>query len=421
MKGGYARCLSWYLALTAVALEFTVSGNLLTNAGIAYISDGGTICEKLHPGTYAVILSGLLKFSSHIHERHAMHRFVAMNRSIYLFLSGMLFCATYTCATNGSGNVIVFLDTFMPAGMLALLLHDITPARQLQLKTLVQSLLVLNATIALTEALTERHLVPVPLQGNDYDKEFRPTALYDHALSGATATMLGLWLTTRHAAPSLKRWVYLGLMAYALLVFGERTPLAAALFAFASCAMLRAGTKLLGRELTLQDVALCVSVPIGVIVLAAAASGQDLGSRLSAHLYWDDSAQVRFNQFGILKQLRWQDFVFGCARTDLLAMIEPLRLSSRVAVIENFWLFTLLALGILVFPVFVASFAALLWWLWRLADSRGRLMIVTFTAVASASNSLGRKSTLLVTLVACVISASPALARPPMRITTGGL
>jgi hypothetical protein len=48
----------------------------------------------------------------------------------------------------------------------------------------------------------------------------------------------------------------------------------------------------------------------------------------------------------------------------------------------------------------------LLRWLWRTGDRSGRLMVIILIATASTSNSLGRKSTLLMMLVACVVATA---------------
>jgi hypothetical protein len=131
---------------------------------------------------------------------------------------------------------------------------------------------------------------------------------------------------------------------------------------------------------------------------------------LTDHLYWDASAGVRLRVYTILGMISTPELIFGTRRDDLLALLEPMRLAYHVGVIENFWLGLLLTLGLIGFPVFVTTFAALLRWLWRQGDRQGRAMIVTLLLVATASNSLGRKSMLLVALTACVLATHPRAA-----------
>ena len=320
-----------------------------------------------------------------------------------LFLCGVAFCAIYAVATTGTGNVIVLLDTFFSGGMLALATGGLSDKERRQLRRVVQWLVIVNACIALGETMAQFHVVSVPNQAVENDREFRPTALYDHALTGAAVTMLGLWLAPRESG--ITRMCYVVVLGSALIAFGERAPFAVAAAAIFALSLRRHASGLRALRFTSADLGRLLGATVllsivGIIVLFAG-----YGTRLGAHLYWDESAQVRVSQFGILDSLSASELLFGCRRADLLALIEPLRLSSRVAVIENFWLFTFVALGALCFLVFALSVAALINWLWRRSEHSGRVMIVLFMLVASASNSLGRKSTLLMTLVACVMAS----------------
>jgi len=69
-------------------------------------------------------------------------------------------------------------------------------------------------------------------------------------------------------------------------------------------------------------------------------------ARLQRHIFWDASAQARIAQFHLLALMSPTQLMFGCRRTDLLALIEPLRLTYGVDVIENFWLLHFATLGL---------------------------------------------------------------------------
>ena len=393
--------LSWYLAVAAVATDFTVSGNLLTWLGSSYISEGGELLQKIHPGSYLAVLSGLSSAAGKMRGEE----YRRVDWLLATFLGGIAFCIVYSIFITGTSNVIVYVDTFLPAGMLALTLRYLGQERTLTLRRIAQCLLVLNACIALCELAAQSHLVSIPTDGGNKENEFRPTALYDHALTGSAITMLGLWLAP--SAQGAVRWCYILLLTAALLAFGERAPIAAALIGLTACLLNRYGSRMLAREFRLRHVARPLAVALAIsLVASAAAFYAGATTRLGTHLYWDDSAQIRLSQFGILNSLDIRELLFGCPRADLLALIEPLRLSSRVAVIENFWLFTLVTLGFFCFPVFLFSFITLLKWLWRMSGRNGHVMLVLFVGVASSSNSLGRKSTLLPTLIACVIASN---------------
>jgi hypothetical protein len=399
------RRLSWHFALAAVVVEFTVSASLLTDAGSSYVSEGGDILEKIHPGSYLALLAGLCRVADSLYWPHsAPPLWRQRNRALGVFIGGILFCCAYALACSGSGGVIALVDTFLPAGMLALALSDMPRHGLRRLRRLTQSLLVLNAMVALGEMATQCHLVPVSLSGGDTAAEFRPTGFYDHPLTGAAATMMGVFLRPDAARAPVRSLGFSTLMMAALLAFGERTPLFLAVIALSCCYAAGLAEKMFRRALRWWDaLPILIASLIGVLVASVVFAG-GISSRLSAHLYWDASAQVRMTEFGIIPLLTPAELLFGCRRDDLLALIEPLRLSAGVGALENFWLVMLATLGLFCFPLFLMALAGLLTWLWRRTDCRGRMMVVTLIMAASASNSLGRKSTLLVMLVASVLA-----------------
>ena len=385
-------------------VEFTVSANLLTDTGSSYVSDGGNILAKVHPGSYLAILSGLCRLAEYLSWRQCPPLLRFGNAPLGVFIGGIVFCCAYALACSGAGGVIALVDTFLPAGMLALALSDATWRRLSQLRRLTQTLLIANAVLALGEMVVQGHLVAVSLSGGDTAAEFRPTGLYDHPLTGAAVTMMGVFLRPDLARAPFWSLCYSSLMMAALLAFGERTPLVLAVIALLCCYAGTFAAKMVRGTLRWGDAApiLFASSICSLGAVAVAAGG--ISSRLGAHLYWDASAQVRMYEFGIIPLLTPAEFLFGCRRDDLLALIEKLRLSAGVGALENFWLVMLVTLGLFCFPVFLIALAGLLTWLWRRTDCRGRMMIVTLITAASASNSLGRKSTLLVMLVASVLS-----------------
>jgi hypothetical protein len=290
--------------------------------------------------------------------------------------------------------------------MIGVALTGMTKAEAAWVKNLLRLLFLLNGCLALGEAAAGVHLVPIDPELHERASDFRPTALYDHPLTGSAATMLGLFLLPDPERRPMAASAYGACLFAALLVFGGRVALLLAL-SFMCCWYLSCvGQRVVRRHVTPSHLApvLVVFAAGGAVVSGVIESG--LGERLVAHLYWDPSARARLDQLRILAWLDGPQWVFGARRTDILALIEPLRLEYGVDVLENFWLLMFISLGALCFPVFVVGMLALVRSLWRRSDMAGRMMVVTLLLAASASNSLGRKSNLLVLLVACVIANS---------------
>jgi len=399
-----AACVAVTLAIMAAGIELCVSANLLTALGIPYVTDGGALPLKIHPGTYLICLAFLL----HLLGWGAWQTLTA-DKLLAAFLAAMLACLIYALFLTGTGNLIVLLDTFLPAGLLAFILARCGPVARHRLRCLMQIGFVANALLALAESSAQRTLVPLYLNDRPFNavaEEFRPTALYDHPLTGAVMTMLALALVP---AGGWLRPAYAALMWAALIAFGGRTAFAVTVTAASAGVVWRGLRLVLARDRRAVRLLLVATAAFVLGVIGAAvALGAGLGTRLAGHLYWDQSAQVRLAQWQLLGELDGWQLLFGTRRDDLIALLTPLWLGSGVEVIENFWLLMFASLGAAGFPMFAAGLAAFLIWCWRKTEHKGRMLVLSVLVVVSTSNSLGRKSTILVELVAA-LSCLPRL------------
>jgi hypothetical protein len=405
MTGPRTLPITWpmLLAVAAVAVEFSVSANLLTWIGVPYVTEGGPLPMKIHPGTYLLYLAFAVKVGSQDRPNTTVWIFIGGDSKLTLYFSCLSACLVYMALTTGAGNVVVLLDTFLPAGMLACIVRDASCEELQLLRRVFQIGVCANGVIALCEAATHATLMPLYVNGGEYhaiDGEFRPTALYDHPLTGGVMTLMGLAQAPR---ASFRRILYLALASAALIAFGGRVAVATALIS----AVFMAGVTFVTRVLQRDHMALRLLVYYGLLVSAcvgmtAVACEAGFGERLLRHLYWDPSAQVRLAQWSLLSELTESQMLFGTAREDLLALLAPMWLQSGVEVIENFWLLMLVNLGVVGFPIFLLGFLTLLAWCWQRTGLHGRLLLLCVLSVVSTSNSLGRKSTLLVGLVAAI-------------------
>ena len=382
--------------LAAVCAELCISANLLTWAGVPYVTDGGAMLLKFHPGTdllLAATVAAALSCPVGWIER--------MDSALLVFFAALGGCIISIGLLTGPSNLIVLLDTFLPAGLLAAILTHAAARTLARLRLTLQVLLVANAALALAERAMQATLVPLYLNDSAYKpatEDFRPSALFDHPLTGALMMMMALTL-----APKAKgsRLAYQALIWAALVSFGGRMALGVTLLNAGAGVAARGWRLLLARDrrATWTVLAACTGA-LGCAALLMAAFSAGLGDRLVAHMYWDESAQVRLAQWQVLQRLSPWQALFGTPREDLLRLLNDLRLAAGVEVIENFWLLMFVSLGALGFPLFLAGFGALLTWCWRRTGPPGRALLVGVLLVASASNSLGRKSTVLVCLVA---------------------
>jgi hypothetical protein len=405
---------AYALGLTTVVVALCVSANLLTWLGVPYLADGGSLLFKLHPATWLSGLAAAARFGlAGRRIGQELHALVAQ-RALMLAIACFAFCVAANITTTGTSNVSVLLDTYIPALMLAAALHDLDQPRQNRLRRALQILFAANAGLALMESLSCATLVPVSVGVEPLDAvsaDFRPTALYDHPLTGAAMTLIGIFVAPDRPGGRWIRILYIMLMGLGLIAFGARAAMAALMLVLAVSGVMNAWHVIRSRHVPAQKLATTAAVLMLGVIGCAAAACAGFAERLTTHFYWDKSAQVRLNQWQVLGQLDQQQMIFGVVRKDLLAVLEPMRLAYDVPVIENFWLLMFLSLGLVGFPFFVAGLGSLLVWCAARSCGRATPMVLCLLATASASNSLGRKSVLLLVLVAAAASLPPTRSR----------
>ena len=414
-----AHNLAFCLLVAGIVAELTVSANLLTWIGDPYVSEGGSIVTKLHPGTYLITAAFAVELFTARDPIQLAWNLALKDRGALCFLVGLCLCVAFAFLLTGAGSIIVLIDTFFPAGMIALLASDFGPKNRRVLRICVELCFALNAVVALAEGVSQGHLIPLYLNGEAYQSiaaEFRPTALYDHPLTGSALTMIGILLPQGNPEKSRFRSPYILLLCTSLFAFGGRTAFvltclaSSAKFVQSLVASVLARERRSASQLT-SMVLLVLSVPVALLV----ASATGLGTRLIGHLYWDASANVRVSQWQILDMLGSHQILFGCRRDDLLALLHPLYLSTGVEVVENFWLLEFISLGLIAFPVFAVALFSLLGSSIHRAGPGSIYLVASFLIAASSSNSLGRKSNLLIVLVAAMSTLPAFSARPARR------
>ena len=183
-------------------------------------------------------------------------------------------------------------------------LHGASTTERLRLLGMLQAGIALNAALALIESAVGTNWIPMYLNGAEYAavaSEFRPTALYDHPLTGSILTMIGLLLPHGGMRSAALRSSYLVLLSAGLLAFGGRTAAGLTVLVMVLRWWPILMRDVFGRRVippAAMAALAAVVVALPCLLLAAEASG--LGGRLFGHLYWDDSAQVRVRQWHIL-------------------------------------------------------------------------------------------------------------------------
>ena len=271
----------------------------------------------------------------------------------FIFVLLTVLCAMCSFVSVGAAGASNYVDTFVAAGALAMILATGDFRQRRRLGYTIMALVLLNVILSFWESLADIHLVPIHIGTFDLTKwkegnDFRPAGLYSHPLEAASVTTMGVWLLLSMRLGPWISGVLLALLAAGLLSFGGRAALSITLGILVVAGVIFLLMKLVRRGLTplILGCAL-LAVVLLPLLLVLLGSQTSIGSRLVTHFYVDDSAMVRAQQWDVLDLIDLREVLFGTTRDRVDQMTRQIGLLSHVIGIENPWLLLFLNLGII--------------------------------------------------------------------------
>jgi hypothetical protein len=407
-----APSVAFSLALLAIFLEFAISGNTLNVLGINYDAPGGNPLVKLLPGTYVAAVAAMCSLAAGARHGRGAGHLINKAPSLVLFLLIVIFCAFYAAANVGLMGAGVYVDTYLSAIFFAIVMVDASDRQRAILARLILTLCVIDVVLSVWESLRQEHLIPFRVNGeldqDTRDGEFRPAAFYTHPLTGAMGTAFGLFLLLETDMPFQRAAVIFGVLFVGLLSFGGRAALVAAVGLVVLRVMITFARDLLyrkfnGRLIGAIAVAVCVLLPATTYLLVAT----PIGERIVRRSYYDDSAEVRADQWAVLGQLTPKEAMFGTPATSLQQVYAQVGLNG----VENPLILMFLNLGLIGFPIFSAGLVIYVRYLYR-AHPRCGWLLTAAIVILSGSNSVGTKSPDLFMMTACAVAMGSRRSRP---------
>ena len=407
--GQLSRTCFWLIA-AAVLARMVISTNVLFLLHLDYAAPGGNPVIKIHPGTYLAVLAFAVMLLGSGKPLHRLGRHCAAFPSHFAFVAMMLLCIVHLLVNVGLSGAAVFVDSYLSAGVVAAVLVNASPAQRRTLAWLLVPAIAFNALIAVGETLLQAHLVPLALDGvsiMDKPGDFRGYALYDHPLTAAMITQMGLFLVLGMRLSRTRTAALLLVFLVGLIAFGGRTATAVgggslALLGWTWLLREAVARRLDARMATLSAAATAI-IPLA---LWAVMTQTPIGVRLAGKLYFDESAEARNVQWHVLSLMDFKNLMLGTPIDLVDELCHQLGLNVPFSDIENFWLATFVTLGMVGFFYFLLGFLPFVLHLWRVAPFHGRVLLATGLLVASTSNSLARKSNILVVLTAAVLAST---------------
>lgn len=405
--GRIDRALARLSALAAFAgalALFLISPMLLTHWGIVYELAGGSVVEKIHPGTWLLTLSlllAMLRFSSPI--AFAGAAFSAFP-GLMAFLATFVWLLAHAILVQKTPFTPI-IDSFALPVIALLALATTGDRLRGRLALAIHAALMVNAALGLAEYLLGFRYTPYVAGEFVIEEDWRSTALLGHPLSNSLVMacyIICLSLGGGRDLPIVIRAGALALSLASMIAFGGRASLVLALVAMGLVNLVRGFGVLHGRRVDLRVLAAgAVLAPIVTVGLIQLWTGGFFDQMLERFVNDRGSAKARLIMLGLFKSLSWAEIWFGpdLSKIQALQNVEGVEYG-----LESFFVAYILTYGAIVSCFFFVGVAFLVREIVRASQPAALLPLTVFFMIAATSVSLSAKTTALGILVALLMT-----------------
>jgi hypothetical protein len=381
-RGRNALALAIFLlAAAAFLLRFTISPEVLDRFE-NYTGDSGSFVQKLHIGTYAILLVLPLALFSRpfVLRGDEIGKFKALLRYLGLLVALMLYLGLVGhFSTSG-----FLIDTYLSAGAAGLIMMTQSEDARRRLGDIIVLMLVVSALMGIFEAVTHHRILPY----DNVEAVFRPIGLTEHPLALGTLCAAGIGFA---ASTHWRIWLRVAACFVLLIgcaVSGARFALLTAAVEVLLLLLLTPWPRLSRQHARQAKAIVLLLVLVGGAGLVALLAAAGLLSRFGDGVF-DANAMVRLSIYDIFNFVSWQSLLFGMPANALIDVVQkqlhlPTLESAPIAIIMLFGL-----------PM-ALSFAGLLAWivlrLLRFASAATSIATLTFFVAALSNNALSTKT-----------------------------
>jgi hypothetical protein len=377
----------------AFLLRFAVSPQLVDRV-MNYTRDGGSFYEKLHFGTYAILLLAPVVLFSRPFFLRADE--IAKFRWLVRYLLWMLALVVYLVVAGRVSSVGFVIDSYVVAAAGGLIMFGFSEGFRRRLGDITLIMLIVSATIGIAEAVTKQRLLPY----DAIELTFRPIGLADHPLG------LGALCATAIGFVPLTRWRIWIKVALVILLF------VGCAASGARFALLTSGVEIILMLMFLpwpglerrqarqaKSIVLLITLIGGAALVAVLAAAGMLG-RFGGTLF-DENFLARVSIYDVFNYVSWNDVLFGMRADDLIVIVKQ---KLHLPAIESAPVVLVLLLGL---PLALLFAVLLGWTIYRLlkgAQLAAWIGTAAFLAAALSNNTLSGK-TPVVTIIVVLLAA----------------
>lgn len=385
--------LLFMLMVVAFLTRFCISPDLM-NRVMDYTSESGAIYEKLHVGTYLILLlAPFALFSRPIFLRgDEIGKFKALLR----FSAILILLVIFLIGTGRAGSSGTYIDTYLIAGAGCLTLFSVNATMRRMVGNVVLAMLMVSALIGIFEAATHIRLLPYH---ND-ELTFRPTGLTDHPLT------LGMMCATGIGFVALARWPIWARSGAIFLLFvgaaasGARFSLLLAAAEILALVIFVPWPQLSPRHARQAKAAVLIAtLGLGAMLVAVLFAGGFL-NRFGDTIF-DENAAARVTVYRVFEFTGLKELLFGA---DLNAIVKIVNEELGLPFIESTPVYLIYQLGL---PLALA-FAALIFWVFgrmlRGAPRTAWIATAIFFLTALSNNTLSSKTPVVAIVLVLIIA-----------------
>lgn len=379
------------LVLLAVASLFTLSGAMLTNWKIHYLTSGGNFYEKLHPATYFTVLAFCLMIVRNGDPVGSIIRMFSGAPLLLFYLACWLCLLIQMVATERPFTVII--DTFLLPLLLCLVIWRLSREQRRPLLWVLHLTILINIVVGYYEYFTGHRLIPLTLGDVVVLGEWRASALLGHPLTASgvvAAYVLALVFRPSLCPPIILRLPLVAFSLASLMAFGGRTSLVTTLFIIVGAAAFQVFRVLRGARVPLLAVAgaICL-VFTGAAVIFLALDAGIFDKMLLRFSSDKGSASARYATFELLSHFDWHELVLG---PDPIRATALQNASGLKFGIEDFWISSIVQFGIVSTVLLTLGLAALFTEIIKRATAAAWLIVLLIVIIAASSVSFSSKN-----------------------------
>jgi hypothetical protein len=407
------------LCAIAFFLRLILSGPVLNMIGINYGGDDASSLAKIHPASYVVFAAFLtLIFSRGNPVANLVH--IARHQTAYfVFFSIYLLIIVYWIfrGPKGMGQI---LDVHIVAPLTAILFCYAPRSWCRTIVYLFVGFAVLNSLVGIGEAATHMRLFAFDsdweVLRQDY---FRASAFEGHPLANAVFTVVALFVILSLRMPAyLKAMIFLVMLA-SLVAFGGRSALVFCVIGLVILGLIEAKKHLSFHRLSVLQLVVGVGatliMPLICLGLLYTVLHSSVGERLMAYnSLSDESADVRMLTFHVFDYMSVPDLIFGSDGDHILDIATQAGLKNPSTDIENPWILMFMFLGGIMFTLWLFGLVGYIAALMKGASPAVKIAVIEYFAIASTSNSFGRKD-LIYMIVAGIVVGVKRMHEPDER------